>query len=81
MAENGSGAASAGSRSRGAAVRDADGRFRATRSFPAADGNGLSWSGAAGSCWKRRRRPPAPRRTANSPKGNYRHVRLGRRKG
>jgi hypothetical protein len=48
MAENGSGAASAGSRSRGAAVRDAYGRFRAKRSFPAADGNGLSWSGAVG---------------------------------
>jgi hypothetical protein len=47
MAENGSGAASAGSRSRGAAVRDAYGRFRAKRSFPAADGNGLSWSGGA----------------------------------
>jgi hypothetical protein len=46
------GAARAGSRSQGAAasgaIRAAYGRFRPERSFPAADGNGLSWSAAVG---------------------------------
>jgi hypothetical protein len=46
------GTASAGPRSQGAAsdgaIRAACGRFRPERSFPAGDGDGLSWSPAAG---------------------------------
>jgi hypothetical protein len=46
------GAARAGSQIQGAtadgAIRAAYGRFRSERSFPPADGNGLSWSGAVG---------------------------------